>query len=459
MMAMNLCDWYESCKFLSHTAANLGTQSDGEIAGCISDIGVPFSPDDLQKPQPAMIQKVFEWFAELLMNTTRETVEPAMREAAKDVCGEDLMDIIPVETRNLMGFYASLRKLLVECGITDFTFTDLTKPTHQRLVKIFSYIINFVRFRESQTSTIDTHFNKLESTKASIEHLYNENTTLAQRLETLKAQRSSQENAVREKTARNNQLKESLLELKKAQERVATDMERVKRVKSELTSTLETLTQQTLTTRQESSLLQPYANQSSAALQTQLNELTAALSRDRATADSLSKRHRALATTSSTFSLAAAKELEPAIRLLESTSQDLADAEAESVDAARRRDQLAERSNSIREVEHTEAALQRQWTRWIERTETLRKNEKDRAVRDGERMRQLNAEYQRLGIEQTERGREVERRRVKVEQTEKRMADLKERIEAEIHAVTDEYQKMEAHVRLYVAEMEQAIVV
>ena len=57
---------------------------------------------------------MFEWFAELLMNATRETVEPAMREAARDVCGEELMDIVPVEMRNLMGFFASLRKLLVE---------------------------------------------------------------------------------------------------------------------------------------------------------------------------------------------------------------------------------------------------------------------------------------------------------------------------------------------------------
>lgn len=48
------------------------------------------------------------------MNVTRETVEPAMREAARDVCGEEMADIVPVETRNLMGFYASLRKLLVE---------------------------------------------------------------------------------------------------------------------------------------------------------------------------------------------------------------------------------------------------------------------------------------------------------------------------------------------------------
>ena len=47
------------------------------------------------------------------MNATRETVEPAMRAAAEDVCGE-YMDVIPSDTRNLMGFYVSLRKLLVE---------------------------------------------------------------------------------------------------------------------------------------------------------------------------------------------------------------------------------------------------------------------------------------------------------------------------------------------------------
>jgi kinetochore protein Nuf2 len=38
------------------------------------------------------------------------------------------------------------------------------------------------------------------------------------------------------------------------------------------------------------------------------------------------------------------------------------------------------------------------------------------------------------------------------------MADLKENIEAEVHAAHDEYQKLEAHIRLYITEMEQAVV-
>lgn len=56
---------------------------------------------------------VFEWFAELLMNTTKETVEPAMHAAAEDICG-DYPDIVPNDTRNLMGFFMMLRKLLAE---------------------------------------------------------------------------------------------------------------------------------------------------------------------------------------------------------------------------------------------------------------------------------------------------------------------------------------------------------
>lgn len=88
-------------------------QPDSEVAGCISDIGIPFSVSDLQKPNPQQIQRVFEWFAELLMNITRESVAPGMRAAADDTCGQ-FSDTFSNDTRDLMGFFVVLRKLLVE---------------------------------------------------------------------------------------------------------------------------------------------------------------------------------------------------------------------------------------------------------------------------------------------------------------------------------------------------------
>lgn len=37
------------------------------------------------------------------------------------------------------------------------------------------------------------------------------------------------------------------------------------------------------------------------------------------------------------------------------------------------------------------------------------------------------------------------------------MQDLKEAIETEVHNAHDEYLKMEAHIKLYITEMEQAM--
>jgi hypothetical protein len=91
----------------------------------------------LIKPNPQQIQMVFEWFAELLMNTTKETVEPAMRAAAEDICG-DYPDIVPLETRNLMGFFISLRRLMMEvCRMRVYGRKD-------RDTNLFSYRSNSV---------------------------------------------------------------------------------------------------------------------------------------------------------------------------------------------------------------------------------------------------------------------------------------------------------------------------
>jgi kinetochore protein Nuf2 len=62
-----------------------------------------------------------------------------------------------------------------------------------------------------------------------------------------------------------------------------------------------------------------------------------------------------------------------------------------------------------------------------------------------------------LAEERGEKGREMERRRVRIEQTEKKMAELKDNIENEVHAAHDEYLKMESHIKLYITEMEQSI--
>ncbi|KAK7756724.1 kinetochore-associated Ndc80 complex subunit nuf2 [Diatrype stigma] len=429
---------------------------DKEIAGCITEIGVPFTVADLQKPNPVQVQMVFEWCAELLMNVTRASVEPAMRAAAEDVCGEYSENIVPPDARNLLGFYAALRRLLLECGIADFSFNDLYRPTRERLVKIFSYLINFFRFRMSHIDVIEEQLGKGEKAKDRIETLYAANQDMEARLEEMKHNRRAMEAQVREKTARNEELKKTLLELRRNQEKVAARLEEAKAKKGELGQRLEQKTHEKVLLKQESNKLRPYTLQSPQALQTSLAELNNTLNADKAHIDSLDRRARALQTSTDSFGVVST-DVASCIKLLDEIQVELAKEEDENARNAKQRDALSERGNNVREVERTEALLQRQLGKWNERTEKLREQSREKAQEAKEKMEELRALHKKLTEERGAKGTEIERRRVRIEQTEKKMLDLKENIENEVHSAYDEYLKMESHIKLYIKEMEQAI--
>ncbi|KAF2473997.1 kinetochore protein nuf2 [Lindgomyces ingoldianus] len=432
------------------------TLPDSEIAGCITDIGIHMTVADLQKPNPQQIQKIFEWLAEILLNTSRESVAPAMKAASEDICGPDADRIFTNDTRDLMGFFVVMRRLLRECGIHDFTFQDLYKPTHQRLVKIFSYMINFIRFRESQTSAIDEHFNKAERTKLRIEQLYHDNQAKEMQLAGLERNRLATQRLMQEKEKRNNELKNRLLELKKGQEAVAEKLERAREEQNRLKALLQQKVEQKEIVQRDVTKLKPYTQQSPTALEESLRDLNDRLMGDKMQIDSLDRRARALQTSTDSFTVVAA-DVTACTRLLTDVQADLSKEEEELAKAIRHKDALSERSNNVRDVERQERLLQKQLGNVNARTEKLRNKADEEADRAKRRMEELRETHAKLAEERAEKGREMERRRVRIEQTEKKMAELKDNIENEVHAAHDEYIKMESHIKLYITEMEQSI--
>lgn len=392
------------------------------------------------------------------MNTTRDVVAPAMRAAAEDMCGDaDAERVFTSDTRDLMGFFITCRRLLAECGIHDFSFADLYRPTHPRLVKLLSYIINFIRFREMQTAAIDEHFNKSERTKVRVDELFQANQAKEQQLSDLEAGRKTREQAVRRKEERSSELKNRLLELRSQQERITAALEREKNDVSRLKGVLEDKTSQSLNTRQEVEKLRPYTTMSPQALEAQLRDLSAHLANEKAQIEMLEKRARALQTSADAF-VQVTGDVGACSRLLGDLGADLAREEEEASKATRHRDALHERGRNVADVERQEKLLQTQLNRVQDRTAKLHKGAQERAAKAQERMAELREVHRKLGEERGDRGRETERRRVRIEQTEKKMADLKENIENEVHAAHDEYLKMEAHIKLYITEMEQCIV-
>lgn len=395
---------------------------DKEIVGCITDIGIPFSVADLQKPNALQVQKIFEWFANMILNVTRETVDPAMRAAAEDVCGAaDLGEaLMPADTRNLLGFFAALRRLLQACGIADFSFADLHRPTHDRLVKVFSYLINFVRFRESHTGLFDEHYTRADTVKARVERLHAANRDMEAALAERRRGRKAAEQLAGEKHRRNEELKRRLLELRRAQERAAVRLQEAKDRKTELAGALEDRTAARLTLRQESAKLRPYVLQSAGALQSQLGELAAILAADKQHMDALDRRARALQTSADSFGVVAT-DVAGCVKVLDDMQTELAKEEEENVRKARQRDALTERGANVREVERTESLLQRQLAKWAERTEALRESAEEKAGRAKERMEEMRMVHRQLAEERSEKSKDVERRRVRMEQTEKKV--------------------------------------
>lgn len=354
------------------------------------------------------------------MNTTRDAIDPAMRAACEDICG-DHPDLVPLDTRLMMGFFVSLRSMLVECGVHDFSMNDLVRPTYERLGKIFSYVINFIRFREEQTDAIDENFNKAEETKARIETLYIENQDMEARLEELKRNKKAMEAAAKEKMRRNDELKSRLIELKKAQERIQDHLERAKSEKARSQTTLEEKAEKLVKTRQESEKLRPYVLQSPAALQGTLTELSENLMRERAQIDMMERRTRALQTSSDSFTVVQ-NDVQACVKVLEEISVELQREEEEEARAAKNKEALNDRGASVREVEQNEKALQRQLAKWEERIEELRRKHKEREDENKTKMEELWKLQAQLRDERDAKGREMNRRKGRIDTTEKKVS-------------------------------------
>jgi len=351
-----------------------------------------------------------------------------MKAAAEDVCsagasgvgGVDADRLYGADTRDLMGLFVTLRRLLRECNIEDFGFADLYRPTHARLAKILSYVINFVRFRESQTGVIDRHFEEGERTKLRVQQLYAEKEDMERRLLDLRAGAKETERRNAEKEAHYESLKTQLRELVRTKDALRLETEELETQKESLIGQFESRAVTLETVREDAAKLKPYTQQKPDALEASLRDLNARLAEDRQTIEGLDRRARALQTSSDSFSAAAA-DVQACMRLLTELAGDLQKEEEEGAKAARHRDALSDRVAGVEDVERQERLLQKQLESINARTEKLRRGAEDKSEQARQRMDALQEVHRNLVKERGEKAREVERRRVRIEQTEKKV--------------------------------------
>jgi len=281
-------------------------------------------------------------------------------------------------------------------------------------------MINFIRFRESQTEVIDEHFNKSQRTKLRIEELYDEKQTKEMQLADLERNRTSTQRLMAEKEKRNNELKARLLELKRGQEAVQEKLERAKEEQNRLKALLQQKVENKENVQREVFKLKPYTQQSPTALEDSLRDLNDRLGNEKSQIDSLDRRARALQTSTDSFAVVAT-DVTSCTRLLTDVQADLSKEEEELAKASRHRDALSDRTNNVRDVERQERLLQKQLGNVNARTDKLKTKADEEAEKARTRMEELRETHAKLAEERGEKGREMERRRVRIEQTEKKV--------------------------------------
>jgi kinetochore protein Nuf2 len=282
-------------------------------------------------------------------------------------------------------------------------------------------MINFIRFRESQTEVIDEHFNKAERTKLRIEQLFNDKQAKEMQLQELERNRHATQKLMQEREKRNKELKSRLLELKEHQEAVTKELERARDEQNKLKALLQQKVEAKENAQREILKLKPYTQQSPTALEDALRNLNDKLTQEKSQIESLDRRARALQTSTDSFNVVAG-DVTSCARLLTDVQADLAKEEEELAKASRHRDALADRSNNVRDVERQEKLLQKQLSNVNARTEKLKNKADEEAERARRRMEELRETHAKLAEERGEKGREMERRRVRIEQTEKKVS-------------------------------------
>lgn len=252
-----------------------------------------------------------------------------------------------------MAFHASLQRLMLECGIDDFTINDLAKPDGNRLYRILSYMINFTRFREERTDVIDEHFQKGEKAKERIEQLYFENQELTARVQALRQQRAKEEPMIRRAKEVQKMMSEELYAFSKREKTLTSEWNKLKQEKEAYVKTLEDRQFFITKTLQEAEKIRPYIVDSPDKLQQVITDMGTSLSQEKAAVDSVERKNRALQTSADSFAIVE-QDVISAIKVMEECEAELVKEEESTRKAARHHEILSQRQTDVREVERNE---------------------------------------------------------------------------------------------------------
>ncbi|KAG0254730.1 kinetochore-associated Ndc80 complex subunit nuf2 [Actinomortierella ambigua] len=181
------------------------------ILSCMKDVEVPFTEEELARPNATKMQIVYEAMLDIAVGSAREDLFLQDVEAMGLVAYPDIV----VDAVRFYVFLDQMTNMMQKVGIPDFSSRDITKPEADRVRRVLSAVINFIKFRVERQSNFFQELVKMDGlieTIADGEREYED--TMAE-LEHVRQKRKADEPKIEEQKAINHQLAAELEELKR----------------------------------------------------------------------------------------------------------------------------------------------------------------------------------------------------------------------------------------------------
>lgn len=298
---------------------------------------------------------------------------------------------------------------------------DLYRPDARRFRRIFSCVVNVIRFKEEQAKHIDQGFNRMLETRTKVELLDEEKREKEKILQDRQENKEQYEQMLADKEAECATLTQGIADNAVSMRNIADRFDEEREEKKRLKTMYRDRKQETLAVAAEAAKLKPYTEHSPAALEAELKALENSVQSSRAEIERLERRSRGLQTSAETFESLQAEVSDLAV-LLREIQAEIKREEETAKDTSRNRDLISERSITITEIEAEESRLRENLGAWQRRTEELRDGSRLKSEQTQARMEELHAAFKRLRTERQNKGEDIDMARMRIERVEKRVS-------------------------------------
>ncbi|KAM0754963.1 hypothetical protein T439DRAFT_345718 [Meredithblackwellia eburnea MCA 4105] len=181
-------------------------ETDEIIEQCKS-ISLVLAPDDLNHPTAAKARQIYAYWLNYIVRISIDDINNSVQEKLDSIPNSEMYR----ESLFYGTFQITMDQLMLRCDVNDFSYTDLTAPTSDRLKGHVSALINFYLFeREQALEYLEDLLHEIEGFQARADELAVENETLEERYHLESETRSQSKPQIEQLKAKTLDLKNKL---------------------------------------------------------------------------------------------------------------------------------------------------------------------------------------------------------------------------------------------------------